>query len=102
MGPGTRLRVINLNVGNYAKKESYKYSRATPYRSIGVGMGIFPIINLAPNARVSLPFFSRSSGHMYIMYIGGHMCCSHNTLMTIMLGCCCTSMILVGTSYTIS
>jgi hypothetical protein len=53
MGPGSRLRLINLNVGGFAYKESYTYSPATPYRSIGVGLSIFPTFNLAPNARVS-------------------------------------------------
>lgn len=54
MAAGSRLRLINLDLSNFAFKQDYRYSPATPYSSRGVGMSIFPTINLAPNATVRL------------------------------------------------
>lgn len=48
--PGTRLRISNLDMGNFSLKSDYVYSPATPYQSIGSGVSIWPTINGAPNS----------------------------------------------------
>jgi hypothetical protein len=49
MQPGTKLRLINLHLENFAYKTAYQYSLRTPYAAVGVGMSIWPTINLGPN-----------------------------------------------------
>lgn len=51
--PGTRLRVTNLEMGNFSLKSDYVYSPDTPYQSVGSGVSIWPTINGAPNTTVS-------------------------------------------------
>lgn len=51
--PGTRLRVTNLDMGNFSLKSDYVYSPDTPYQSVGSGVSIWPTINGAPNTTVS-------------------------------------------------
>lgn len=52
--PGAKLRLINLHLENFATGRSvYTYSSSTPFLSVGVGVGVFPTINLAPNTTVS-------------------------------------------------
>jgi hypothetical protein len=51
--PGTRLRVANLDMGNFSLKSDYVYSPHTPFQSVGSGVSIWPTINGAPNTTVS-------------------------------------------------
>lgn len=48
--PGAKLRLVNLHLSNFAYKSQYQYSPTTPYFSVGVGMSIWPTVNLAPNS----------------------------------------------------
>jgi hypothetical protein len=52
MRPGAKLRLINLHLDNFANKSAYVYSRSTPFMSIGVGLGVWPTFNMAPNTTV--------------------------------------------------
>lgn len=52
--PGTRLRIENLHLKDFASKAPYTYSTSQPYMSVGVGMGVFPTINLSPNTTVRI------------------------------------------------
>jgi hypothetical protein len=47
--PGTKLRLINLHLHNFAYKTAYQYSPQTPFLSVGVGMSVWPTVNLGPN-----------------------------------------------------
>lgn len=47
--PGTKLRLINLHLNNFAYKSAYQPGPRTPFSSVGVGMSIWPTINLGPN-----------------------------------------------------
>lgn len=51
---GARLRMINLNLANFATElNSEDITAATPWTNVGAGPGIAPTFNLAPGAVVS-------------------------------------------------
>lgn len=50
--PGTKLRMSNLHVNNFAVKAAYEYSARAPYLSVGVGMGLWPTFISGPNTTV--------------------------------------------------
>lgn len=52
--PGTRLRITNMDMGNFSLKSDYVYTPSTPYQSVGSGVSIWPTINGAPNTTVSI------------------------------------------------
>lgn len=51
--PGGVLSLINLQLHNVAYKTAYVHSQAQPYISEGMGAGLWPSIQFAPNSTVS-------------------------------------------------
>lgn len=52
VGSNTTLSLVNLHLANVAYKTSYKRTDAQPFRTEGVGTGLWPSVQFSPDSKV--------------------------------------------------